>query len=77
MTSEVAERDEGERKRVGPITFLKEVRAEARKVTWASRQETTVSTIMVFIMVLLAAVFFALVDTVLRGAVGLILNLAG
>ncbi len=76
MTSEVAERDEGERKRVGPITFLKEVRAEARKVTWATRQETTVSTIMVFIMVVMAAVFFALVDTILRWAVQFILNLS-
>jgi preprotein translocase subunit SecE len=44
-------------------------------VTWASRNETLVSTVFVFIMVVFAALFFFLVDWVLRGAVGAILNL--
>ena len=37
------------KKRTGPLTFISQVRAEARKVTWATRQEVTVSTIMVVI----------------------------
>ena len=77
MTTEVAERDETEpRKRVGPVTFFKEVRAEGRKVTWASRQETIVSTIFVLIMVVLAAGFFFVVDTIIHGAISLILSFA-
>ena len=62
------------RRRSGPFAFLGEVRAEARKVTWATRQEVTVSTIMVLIMGAVAAVFFYLVDSVLRFVVGWVLG---
>jgi preprotein translocase subunit SecE len=41
------------------------VRAEASKVTWPTRKETLVTTIMVFVMVALACVFFLLADQVL------------
>jgi preprotein translocase subunit SecE len=44
--------------KTGPIEFLKQVRSEAKKVTWPTRQETTVSTIAVFIMVFVASLFF-------------------
>ncbi|MAP94039.1 MAG: preprotein translocase subunit SecE [Ponticaulis sp.] len=50
--------------RTGPITFLKQVRSEGSKVTWTSRKETTAATIMVFIMVAIAATFLFLVDLV-------------
>ena len=76
MTSEVAERDEQERRRVGPVTFVKEVRAESRKVTWTSRQETMVYTIFVIALVVMAAAFFFLTDTIIHFLVSLILNLA-
>ena len=62
-------------KRVGPAEFLGQVRDEARKVTWPTRKETTVTTMMVFIMVALAAIFFFLVDQVLSLAVRGILGL--
>jgi len=58
--------NEPRRKGGGPFRFFGEVRAEARKVTWATRQEVTVSTIMVVIFGITAAVFFYLVDTMLR-----------
>lgn len=57
---------EPRRKGGGPFRFFGEVRAEARKVTWATRQEVTVSTIMVIIFGVVAALFFFLVDTLLR-----------
>ena len=53
------------KKRVGPMEFLRQVRAEAKKVTWASRNETVAATIMVVIMMLLASGFFFLVDQIL------------
>ena len=55
--------------RVNPVQFVKEVRAEARKITWTSRKETWITSMMVFIMVLLATVFFAVVDVGLGTAV--------
>lgn len=58
-----------------PIEYARQVRAEMRKVTWPNRQETTVSTIAVFIMVLIAAVFLFLADQVMAFAVQLVLNL--
>ena len=46
----------------GPIEFLKQVRSEGKKITWPTRHETTVSTIAVFIMVFIAAVFLYFSD---------------
>ncbi|GJE73181.1 Protein translocase subunit SecE [Methylorubrum podarium] len=51
------------------------MRDEARKVTWPTRKETTVTTMMVFIMVVVASLFFVAVDQVLRFGVGLILGI--
>ena len=50
------------KKKVPAGQFVNEVRAEGRKITWPSRRETWITSVMVFIMVVIAAVFFALVD---------------
>jgi preprotein translocase subunit SecE len=62
-------------KRVGPAEFFGQVRDEARKVTWPSRRETTITTIMVFVMVVVTSLFFTVVDQALRFVVGLVLGL--
>ena len=49
----------------GPIEFFKQVRSEAKKVTWPTRQETTVSTIAVFVMVFIASLFLFFADQVM------------
>lgn len=54
------------KKRVGPFTFISQVRAEARKVTWTSRRETMVASIMVAVMVVVAAIFFYVSDSIIR-----------
>lgn len=51
------------KKKANPAQFLSQVRAEARKIVWPSRKETWITSVMVFIMVLLAALFFWVVDT--------------
>lgn len=61
--------------RSGPLNYLKEVRQEAKKVTWPSRKETIASTIAVFIMVALASVFLFLSDQILAWLVSLILGI--
>ena len=58
-----------------PFTFLQEVRAEAQKVTWPTRKETTVTTMMVFVMVFVASIFFLLADQVMRLGVGFLLGI--
>ena len=62
-------------KRVGPFEFLQQVRDEGRKVTWPTRKETLVTTLMVFVMVVVASVFFTVADQVLRYAVTLVLGI--
>jgi preprotein translocase subunit SecE len=61
--------------KVHPAEFAREVRREVAKVTWPTRKETAVTTAMVFVMVVLAALFFLVVDQVLAFAVKLILGL--
>jgi preprotein translocase subunit SecE len=61
--------------KVSPFKFLQEVRAETQKVTWPSRRETMITTLMVFIMVTAASVFFLLADTVIRYFITLVLGI--
>lgn len=60
--------------RTNPLTFLQQVRAETAKVTWPTRRETMISSVMVIIMVIIVALFFFTVDQILGWAMGLILN---
>ena len=63
--------------KTNPFTFLQQVRSETSKVTWPSRRETLISTVMVFVMVLIAALFFLAVDQILGWGVGVLLSLGG
>ena len=49
-----------------PVQFFNQVRAEVAKVTWPTRREVMTTTIMVFVMSMLASVFFFLVDLLIR-----------
>ena len=59
-----------------PFKFLQEVRAEAYKVTWPTRSETMITTIMVFVMVAVASVLFLVADQVIRVVITFILQVA-
>jgi preprotein translocase subunit SecE len=50
-----------------PFQFMQQVRAEVAKIVWPTRREVMLTTVMVFIMAALTAVFFALVDLAIRG----------
>ena len=54
-------------------SFYKEVKQEALKVTWPTKPEVISTTIMVFIFVLIASLFFLLVDKIISYLVTLIL----
>lgn len=53
------------RPRVGPVQFVREVRTEVNKVTWPTWAEWRVTTLMVFIMVVIATLFFFAVDSLI------------
>ncbi len=57
-----------------PFEFIQDVRNEAGKVTWPTRRETMITTLMVLIMVVLAAVFFVAVDEIIHFVVSLVLG---
>ena len=54
--------------------FFREVRQETARVTWPTRRDTAISTGMVFLMVILASVFFLIVDQLLSIGVRFLLN---
>ena len=61
--------------KTNPGQFIRQVRQETAKVTWPSRKETLVTTMMVFIMVAFAALFFLVIDQVFSWVVGLVLGI--
>ncbi len=61
--------------KTNPLEFIQQVRSETAKVTWPTRRETVVTTVMVFIMVAFATVFFFLADMALSTGVSLVLGL--
>ena len=62
-------------KRTGVMEFVSQVRQETARVTWPSRRETTTTAIAVFIMVLLAMIFFFAVDWAIGHLVSFVLGL--
>ncbi len=53
--------------------FVKEVKSEMSKVTWATRKETMTTTLAVFVMVFIAALFFLLIDWIFSSLIKVIL----
>lgn len=60
-----------------PLQFIQQTRAEIGKVSWPTRREVVLTTIMVLVMSALAAVFFALVDVGIRSGLQAILGFFG
>ncbi len=59
-----------------PLQFLGQVRSEVAKVVWPSRREVMLTTVMVFIMAAVTAVFFFLIDLIIQTGLGAILGMA-
>jgi preprotein translocase subunit SecE len=62
-------------KTTNPFTFLQQVRTETSKVTWPSRRETLISTVMVLVFAFLAAIFFFAADQIIAWCIELILGI--
>ncbi len=52
--------------RTNPAQFISQVRAEVAKVVWPTRREVALTTLMVFILAMVAAIFFQIVDLIVR-----------
>ena len=63
--------------RTNPIQFVQQVRSEVSKVVWPNRREVFLTTVMVFVMAALTAVFFALVDLGIRSGLQAVLGMFG
>jgi preprotein translocase subunit SecE len=61
--------------KTNPVEFLQQVREEAGKVSWPTRRETIISTVMVFVMVALASIFFFVADLIIRYFVTFLLGI--
>ena len=59
-----------------PFKFMQEVRSETDKVTWPTRRETTITTIMVFVMVAVSSVVFLVADQLIRVLITFLLSVA-
>ena len=62
-------------KNVNPFTFLQQVRSETAKVTWPSRRETMISTVMVLVFAVIASIFFFAADQLMSFGIELILGI--
>lgn len=62
---------------MNPLQFIQQVRAEVAKVVWPTRREVMLTTVMVFIMAALTAIFFSLVDLSIRSVLQLVLGYFG
>jgi len=60
--------------KTNPLAFLRQVRSETSKVTWPSRRETMISTVMVLVMVIFASLFFFAADQLIGWVLSYVLN---
>ena len=52
--------------RTNPFQFIQQTRAEITKVVWPTRREVLITTAMVLLLAIIAAIFFSGVDAVIR-----------
>ena len=63
--------------KTNPAQFVRQVRQEINRITWASRRETIFASLSVFVMALIASIFFLLVDLMLSSVVQFLLSFGG
>jgi preprotein translocase subunit SecE len=63
--------------KTNPFQFIQQTRAEIAKVVWPTRREVLLTTVMVFIMASLTAVFFFFVDFLIRTGLEALLRAVG
>ena len=60
--------------KTNPAQFVRQVRQEINRITWATKRETMIASLTVFVMVLIASAFFFLVDLLLSNIVQILVR---
>jgi|TARA_B110001452_G_scaffold23661_1_gene18826 preprotein translocase subunit SecE len=60
---------------INPLKFVQSVKQEAFRISWPSKKETMMGAIMVFSLATIAAIFFLLLDQILRYLLNVILTI--
>ena len=63
--------------KTNPAQFVRQVRQEINRITWATKRETMIASMSVFVMALIASLFFFLVDLFLSNVVQALLSFGG
>ena len=63
--------------KTNPAQFVRQVRQEINRITWATKRETMFASMSVFVMALIASLFFFLVDLLLSKIVQTLLSFGG
>ena len=63
--------------KTNPAQFVRQVRQEINRITWATKRETMFASLSVFVMALIASIFFLLVDLMLSNIVQYLLSFGG
>ena len=58
-----------------PLKFIQEVKQEAFRITWPSKKETMTGALMVFALASVAAIFFLILDQILRFLLNIVLTI--
>ena len=61
--------------KASPAQFVRQVRQELKRITWATKKDTLFATVTVLLMAVLASIFFFLVDMLLSSIVQFVLGL--
>ena len=59
-----------------PLKFIQGVKQEAFKVSWPTKREVLIGSLMVFVLASIAAVFFLLLDQIYKILLDLILTIS-
>tara|TARA_B100001059_G_C17601044_1_gene459559 strand:+ start:231 stop:422 length:192 start_codon:yes stop_codon:yes gene_type:complete len=59
-----------------PFRFIQEVKSEAFRVTWPTKKDTMMGSLMVFALASIAAIFFLILDQILRFLLNFILTIS-
>jgi len=60
---------------INPFKFIQSVKQEAFKVSWPTRKDVMLGTLMVFVLATIAAIFFLLLDQIYRFLLDIILTI--
>ena len=59
-----------------PLKFIQEVKQETFRITWPTKKDTMMGALMVFALASIAAIFFLILDQILRFLLNLILTIS-